>query len=165
MTFQNTRANSSASVGLAAHHLQNLRRRDFLAGEALVDGQWVTGRERDTVIDPATGEEIADVTRCGAAEMEVAITAAERSFPAWRGLLPVRRAAVLRSWASLMLEHEEELAVLVTSEQGKPLAEARQEIAYGAGFLDWFAAEGSEHTERLSRVIRVEVSCKCECSR
>ncbi|WP_247484681.1 NAD-dependent succinate-semialdehyde dehydrogenase [Bradyrhizobium sp. 193] len=142
MTFQRTRGKSSPSMGLATQHLKNLRRRDFLAGEALVDGQWMTGGERDRVIDPATGEEIADVARCGAAEMELAIAAAERSFPAWRGLLPARRAAILRSWASLILEHAEELAVLVTSEQGKPLAEARHEIAYGAGFLEWFAAEG-----------------------
>ncbi|MCK1569478.1 NAD-dependent succinate-semialdehyde dehydrogenase [Bradyrhizobium sp. 173] len=129
-------------AGLAARHLQALRRRDFLAGAALVDGRWVAGQERHRVLDPATGEGIADVARCTAAEMEVAIVAAERSFAAWRKLLPARRGAVLRAWAALMLEHAEELAILVTSEQGKPLAEARQEIAYGAGFLDWFAAEG-----------------------
>ncbi|WOH54473.1 NAD-dependent succinate-semialdehyde dehydrogenase [Bradyrhizobium sp. sBnM-33] len=142
MAFQTTRQKSPHPVGLATRCLQNLRRRDFLAGGALVDGHWVTGGERDLVIDPATGEEIADVARCAAAEMEVAIAAAERSFPAWRELLPARRGAILRSWASLMLEHAEELAILVTSEQGKPLAEARHEIAYGAGFLEWFAAEG-----------------------
>ncbi|MGY3146444.1 aspartate-semialdehyde dehydrogenase [Bradyrhizobium sp. USDA 3397] len=142
MVFQSSRHKRPHSVGLASRYLQNLRRRDFLSGAALVDGQWVSGGERDRVIDPATGEEIADVARCGAAEMEVAIAAAERSFPVWRELLPARRGATLRSWASLMIEHEEELAILVTSEQGKPLAEARQEIAYGAGFLEWFAAEG-----------------------
>lgn len=142
MAFQSTRHKRPHSVGLATRYLQNLRRRDFLAGAALVDGQWVSGGHRDHVIDPATGEEIADVTRCGASEMEVAIAAAERSFPLWRELLPARRGAILRAWASLMFEHEEELAILVTSEQGKPLAEARQEIAYGAGFLEWFAAEG-----------------------
>lgn len=142
MTFQTTRQKSPQSAGLAARYLQNLRRRDFLAGAALVEGQWQAEGQRDPVIDPATGEEIAHVARCGAAEMEMAIAAAERSFPAWRALLPARRGAILRSWASLMLEHAEELAILVTSEQGKPLAEARQEITYGAGFLEWFAAEG-----------------------
>ncbi|MCC8969151.1 NAD-dependent succinate-semialdehyde dehydrogenase [Bradyrhizobium brasilense] len=130
------------SVGLAATHLQSLRRRDFVAGAAFVDGRWIVSERRDDVIDPATGEEIASVSRCSAADMNRAIAAAERSFPAWRELLPARRGVILRSWASLMLEHSEELAILVTSEQGKPLAEARQEIAYGAGFLDWFAAEG-----------------------
>lgn len=142
MAIQSTRHKRTHSVGLATRYLHDLRRRDFLAGEALVDGQWVAGGERDRVIDPATGEEIADVARCGAAAMEAAIAAAERSFTIWRELLPARRGAILRAWASLMLEHEEELAILVTSEQGKPLAEARQEIAYGAGFLEWFAAEG-----------------------
>ncbi|WFU37101.1 NAD-dependent succinate-semialdehyde dehydrogenase [Bradyrhizobium brasilense] len=128
--------------GLAASHLQNLRRRDFVAGDALINGRWVAGDQRDVVVDPATGEEIADVARCSASDMGLAIGAADQSFAAWRGLLPARRGAILRSWASLMLDHSEELAVLVTSEQGKPLKEARQEIAYGAGFLDWFAAEG-----------------------
>ncbi|MBB4264126.1 NAD-dependent succinate-semialdehyde dehydrogenase [Bradyrhizobium sp. CIR3A] len=140
MAFQNTQ--HKRPVGPASKHLQNLRRRDFLSGAALVDGQWVSGGERDRVIDPATGQEIADVARCGSSEMETAVAAAERSSPAWRELLPASRGAILRNWASLMLEHEEELAILVTSEQGKPLAEARQEIAYGAGFLEWFAAEG-----------------------
>ncbi|QQO37562.1 NAD-dependent succinate-semialdehyde dehydrogenase [Bradyrhizobium diazoefficiens] len=129
-------------VGLAARHLEGLRRRDFLAGAALVDGRWVASQQRDVVIDPATGEEIADVARCSPADMELAITAAERSFAAWRELLPARRGAILKAWASLMLDHSEELAILVTSEQGKPLAEARYEISYGAGFLEWFAAEG-----------------------
>ncbi|UWU68005.1 NAD-dependent succinate-semialdehyde dehydrogenase [Bradyrhizobium sp. NC92] len=142
MTFEGTRHKRPHSIGLARRYLQSLRRRDFLSGAAFVDGQWVSCDERDQVIDPATGEEIADVARCGLPEMKLAIAAAERSFPMWRELLPARRGALLQSWASLMLDHEEELAIIVTSEQGKPLAEARQEIAYGAGFLEWFAAEG-----------------------
>ncbi|MCK1586835.1 NAD-dependent succinate-semialdehyde dehydrogenase [Bradyrhizobium sp. 169] len=129
-------------VGLASRHLQNLRRRDFVAGAALIDGCWIAGENRDVVVDPATGEGIADVAHCHVADMNHAIAAAERSFQAWRELLPARRGAILKSWASLMLDHSEELATLVTSEQGKPLAEARHEIAYGAGFLEWFAAEG-----------------------
>lgn len=129
-------------VGIAKRHLQSLRRNDFVAGAAFIGGRWVTSANRDVVIDPATGEEIAEVARCGAAEMDSAIAAAERAFVAWRDLLPASRAAILRSWARLMFDHSEELAILVTSEQGKPLAEARHEIAYGAGFLDWFAAEG-----------------------
>nr|WP_128943490.1 NAD-dependent succinate-semialdehyde dehydrogenase [Bradyrhizobium zhanjiangense] len=127
---------------LATRHLQSLRRRDFVAGAALIDGRWSLGEQRDVVIDPATGEEVADVARCGAADMDLAIAAAERSFRAWREFLPARRGEILRSWASLIRAHTEELAVLVTVEQGKPLGEARYEIGYGAGFLDWFAAEG-----------------------
>lgn len=142
MAFQRIRLKSSPSVGLAIKHLQNLTRRDFVAGAALIDGRWIEAGRPDVVVDPATGEEIANVARCGVAEMNLAISAAERSFAGWRELLPERRGAILRSWASLMRHHSEELAVLVTSEQGKPLAEARHEIAYGAGFLEWFAAEG-----------------------
>ncbi|QOZ11832.1 NAD-dependent succinate-semialdehyde dehydrogenase [Bradyrhizobium sp. CCBAU 51765] len=142
MAIQGTRHKPPQLIGLASRCFRTLRRRDFLSGAALVDGQWVSGHERDHVTDPATGEVIADVARCGAEEMEAAIAAAQRAFYVWRELLPTRRGAILRSWALLMLQHEEELAMLVTSEQGKPLAEARQEIAYGAGFLDWFAAEG-----------------------
>ncbi|MEK9281092.1 NAD-dependent succinate-semialdehyde dehydrogenase [Bradyrhizobium sp. ISRA442] len=142
MAFKTIRHKGPQSVGLATRHLQNLRRRDFLAGSALVDGRWLAGEAREAVIDPATGEEIAEVGRCAAEDINLAIAAAERSFAAWRELLPSRRGAILRDWASLMLDHSEDLAILVTSEQGKPLAEARHEIAYGAGFLEWFAAEG-----------------------
>lgn len=142
MALETIRHKSPHLVGLASRHLQNLRRRDFVAGAALIDGCWIAGENRDVVVDPATGEGIADVAHCHVADMNHAIAAAERSFQAWRELLPARRGAILKSWASLMLDHSEELATLVTSEQGKPLAEARHEIAYGAGFLEWFAAEG-----------------------
>lgn len=142
MTFQTIRHKGPHLAGLASSHLQNLSRRDFIAGAALIDGCWIAGEQRDAVLDPATGQEIANVARCSAADVNRAVAAAERSFPAWRELLPAKRGAILKSWASLMLEHSEELAVLVTSEQGKPLTEARHEIAYGAGFLEWFAAEG-----------------------
>lgn len=142
MTLQNVRHQGPRSLGLAARSLKTLRRRDFLAGAALVDGRWVAGEQRDAVVDPATGEEFADCARCSVAHMEEAIEAAARSFVSWRELLPAERGATLSTWARLMLDHLEELAILVTSEQGKPLAEARQEIAYGAAFLEWFAAEG-----------------------
>lgn len=138
-TVPHTRPYLSA---LARNHLRSLRRSDFLAGSALIAGNWIAGEERDVVVDPATGEEIAKVARCCAADMDLAIASAEGAFSAWRELLPAKRGAILRSWASLMFAHSEDLAVLVTSEQGKPLAEARHEIAYAAGFLEWFAAEG-----------------------
>ncbi|MCC8955782.1 NAD-dependent succinate-semialdehyde dehydrogenase [Bradyrhizobium sp. Pear77] len=129
-------------IALATRHLKSLHRRDFVAGAALIDGHWIGGEQRDIVVDPATGDEIADVARCSAADMDRAIAAADRSFGAWRELLPAKRGGILRSWASLMRNYSEDLAVLVTVEQGKPLAEARCEVAYGAGFLEWFAAEG-----------------------
>jgi len=142
MAFQTVRHKTPHLTALATKHLQSLRRRDFVAGAALIDGRWISGEQRDVVIDPATGEAVADVARCGAADMDLAIAAAERSFRAWRELLPARRGEILRSWASLIRAHTEELAVLVTVEQGKPLAEAQYEIGYGAGFVEWFAAEG-----------------------
>lgn len=142
MVFHAARNKSPKMVGIAASYLQGIRRRDFVAGAALIDGNWIDGLQRDLVVDPATGDEIADVARCSAADVPLAVGAAERSFAAWRALLPAKRGAILRAWASLMREHMEELAILVTCEQGKPLAEARSEIGYGAAFLEWFAAEG-----------------------
>jgi succinate-semialdehyde dehydrogenase/glutarate-semialdehyde dehydrogenase len=93
------------------------------------------------VVDPAKGATLADVPRLGAGETRRAIAAADRAFPAWRGLLAKERAAILARWADLMLEHGEDLAVLMVVEQGKPLAEARAEIDYAASFLQWFAEE------------------------
>lgn len=142
MARQTIRDKTPRLAGIAANYLQRLARRDFVKGDALIDGRWIVGEQRRAVIDPATGEEIADVAHCSAVDVNLAISAAERSFAAWRALLPAKRGGILRSWASLMLDHLDELAILITSEQGKPLAEARHEIVYGAGFLEWFAAEG-----------------------
>ncbi|MGY4498045.1 aspartate-semialdehyde dehydrogenase [Bradyrhizobium sp. GM24.11] len=142
MTLQDVRQKGPIPIGIAGRSLQTLRRRDFLAGAALIDGRWVAGERRDAVVDPATGEVFAESARCSAAHMSAAIEAAERSLLSWRDLLPAARGAILSAWGRLMRDHLEELAILVTSEQGKPLAEARHEIAYGAGFLEWFAAEG-----------------------
>jgi succinate-semialdehyde dehydrogenase / glutarate-semialdehyde dehydrogenase len=93
------------------------------------------------VDDPATGETITTVPRMGAAETERALRAAEEALPTWRGLLAKDRARILRRWGDLMMEHEEQLATLLTTEQGKPLAESRVEIAYAASFLEWFGEE------------------------
>jgi succinate-semialdehyde dehydrogenase / glutarate-semialdehyde dehydrogenase len=93
------------------------------------------------VRNPATGEVIEQVPRHGVAETRAAIAAAERAFPAWRGRTAKERALVLRRLADLMLERQEELARLLTTEQGKPLAEARGEIAYAASFFEWFGEE------------------------
>ena len=110
---------------------------------AFVDGAWADADSGETfaVANPATGDILADVPRMGAEETRRAIKAAERAYPAWRNLLAKDRARFLRRWADLMLEHEEDLAVLMVSEQGKPLAEARAEVAYAAAFLEWFGEE------------------------
>jgi succinate-semialdehyde dehydrogenase/glutarate-semialdehyde dehydrogenase len=93
------------------------------------------------VVDPATGQTIEDVARMGAAETTRALRRAEEALPAWRGMLARDRARIMRRWSDLMLEHEEQLARLLTTEQGKPLAESRAEIVYAASFLEWFGEE------------------------
>jgi succinate-semialdehyde dehydrogenase/glutarate-semialdehyde dehydrogenase len=93
------------------------------------------------VLDPATGETIAEVPRMGAAETRRAIARAEEALPAWRALLAKDRARILRRWSDLMLEHEDDLAHLLTTEQGKPLAESRLEVQYAASFYEWFGEE------------------------
>ena len=97
--------------------------------------------ETFAVENPATGETIARVPRLGAAETRRALARAEAALPAWRSLLAKDRARILRRWADLMLEHEDELAHLLTTEQGKPLAESRVEIQYAASFYEWFGEE------------------------
>jgi succinate-semialdehyde dehydrogenase / glutarate-semialdehyde dehydrogenase len=116
---------------------------DFVLRQAYVDGRWVDADDGAAfpVVDPATGEPIAEVPRMGAAETRRAIEAAERALPAWRARPAKERAAVLRRLGDLMLAHLEELAALMTREQGKPLAESRAEIAYAASFCEWFGEE------------------------
>ncbi|TWJ32628.1 NADP-dependent succinate-semialdehyde dehydrogenase [Geobacter argillaceus] len=112
--------------------------------QCYVDGRWIGADSGETVAvaNPATGEKIGVIPKMGAAETRRAIEAANEAFPAWRARTAGERSAILRRWFELMLEHQEDLAVLMTAEQGKPLAEARGEIAYAASFLEWFAEEG-----------------------
>jgi succinate-semialdehyde dehydrogenase/glutarate-semialdehyde dehydrogenase len=112
--------------------------------QAFVDGAWcdADGKGRFPVRNPATGETLAEVPRMGAAETRRAIEAANRAFPAWRAKTAKERAAILRRWHDLMMANQDDLAVLMTAEQGKPLAEAKGEIAYAASFIEWFAEEG-----------------------
>jgi len=111
---------------------------------SFVNGQWVGATSGATfeVINPATGRVIESVADLSAADCVRAIDAAEAAFPAWAGLTAKERSAILRRWFNLITEHTEELAYLITEEMGKPLAEARGEVAYGASFVDWFAEEG-----------------------
>jgi succinate-semialdehyde dehydrogenase / glutarate-semialdehyde dehydrogenase len=116
---------------------------ELLRTRAYVDGEWVEADSRATfpVVNPATGETLADVPRLGAAETRRAIEAAARALPAWRARTAKDRARVLLRLATLMAEHEEDLASLMVLEQGKPLAEARVEIGYALSFYEWFAEE------------------------
>ncbi len=111
--------------------------------DAFIDGRWVgaSNGARFEVTNPASGEVIAQVADCGAEEAEAAITAAHRAQPAWAARPASERSAILRRWRDLLVEHADPLARLLTREMGKPLAEAKGEILYGAGYLEWFAEE------------------------
>jgi succinate-semialdehyde dehydrogenase / glutarate-semialdehyde dehydrogenase len=114
---------------------------DLIRTGNYIDGAWVASATTYAVTNPATGEVIVDVARAGAAETQDAIDAAQRALPGWRDLLAKERSARLRRWYELMMANSEALAQLLSSEQGKPLAEARGEVAYAASFLEWFAEE------------------------
>lgn len=109
----------------------------------LIDDAWCEGEngERETVINPATGEPLAAVAQMSAGQTRAAIAAAERALPGWRALSGQQRAARLNAWAELIDAAREDLAQLLTAEQGKPLAEARGEISYANSFIRWFAEE------------------------
>ncbi|MBB5497606.1 NAD-dependent succinate-semialdehyde dehydrogenase [Paraburkholderia sp. MM5384-R2] len=116
---------------------------DLLREAMLIDGKWVQADSCQSidVVNPATGELVARVPNGGAAETRRAIDAAERAMRGWRKTLPKERAKVLRKLYELMLEHIEDLAVIMTAEQGKPLVESRGEILYAAGFIEWYSEE------------------------
>lgn len=111
---------------------------------AFIDGQWCTADSQQSIAvhNPATGELLGSVPNMSAAETHRAIAAANAALPAWRNKTAAQRGKILRRWYQLMLENQDDLALLMTLEQGKPLTEARGEIAYGASFLEWFAEEG-----------------------
>jgi succinate-semialdehyde dehydrogenase / glutarate-semialdehyde dehydrogenase len=117
---------------------------DLLREQAWLNGDWVDADSGETfpVTNPASGEELARVPRMRAAETRRALEAAEAAFPGWRGRTAAERARIMRRWADLMLEHLDDLALLLTLEQGKPLAESEAEIRYAAAFLEWFGEEG-----------------------
>ncbi len=116
----------------------------LLRMQCSINGQWFDADNGETiaVTNPATGETIGTIPKMGAAETRRAIEAANAAYPAWRSRTAAERSAIIRRWSDLMLENQEDLAVLMTAEQGKPLAESRGEIAYAASFLEWFAEEG-----------------------
>ncbi|MFV0297086.1 MAG: NAD-dependent succinate-semialdehyde dehydrogenase [Hyphomicrobiaceae bacterium] len=112
----------------------------LLKTQCFINGEWV-GKPEIAVTNPATGAEIAKVPRLGRAEAKAAIDAAEKAFGPWSRMLAKERAAILRKWFDLQMAHADELALLLTSEQGKPLPEARGEIVYGASFTEFYAEE------------------------
>jgi succinate-semialdehyde dehydrogenase / glutarate-semialdehyde dehydrogenase len=110
--------------------------------QAFIDGAWADGSaERFDVHNPADGGKLAEIANCGPRDAERAIAAAARAWPAWRSRIAKDRAAVLKRWYDLILANGDDLAKLMTAEQGKPLAESKGEIGYGASFIEWFAEE------------------------
>lgn len=128
---------------MAMENLSLLKDSALLRTQMYIGGQWVNAASSQTfpVRNPATGEVLAQVADGGAAETEQAIAAAETAFPGWRAKTAAQRANLLWRWHELILAHAEDLALLMTLEQGKPLAEARGEVRYGASFVEWFAEE------------------------
>ncbi|MBE0474687.1 NAD-dependent succinate-semialdehyde dehydrogenase [Rhodoferax sp.] len=113
----------------------------LLKADALINGQWVSGASRFAVTDPATGAHLADVANLGPAEAEAAIAAANAAWPAWRSKTAKERSIILRKWYDLLMANQDDLGRIMTAEQGKPLPEAKGEVAYGASFVEWFAEE------------------------
>ncbi|MEX0923318.1 MAG: NADP-dependent succinate-semialdehyde dehydrogenase [Rhodovibrionaceae bacterium] len=132
---------AKAAGGNGAPQLKDM---SLFRQQCYIDGQWIDADSGETleVTNPATGEVLGTVPKMGEAETRRAIAAAEKAWPAWRAKTAKERATVLRRWFDLMMENQDDLAVLMTMEQGKPLAEAKGEIAYGASFIEWFAEEG-----------------------
>ncbi|UCV22519.1 NAD-dependent succinate-semialdehyde dehydrogenase [Ferribacterium limneticum] len=122
----------------------NLQNTDLLRSTGKIGQNWNAADDGSTfaVINPASGEQIGEVPLCGAAETRRAIDAANAAWPAWRALTARRRAQILQGWNRLILDNVDDLAQIITAECGKPLAEAKGEVIYGASFIEWFAEEG-----------------------
>ncbi len=117
---------------------------DLFRQQCYINGEWLDAKSGETmaVTNPANGKTLGQIPKMGADETRQAIDSANTAWPAWRDKTASERSAILRRWNDLMLEHQEDLAQIMTAEQGKPLAESRGEIAYGASFIEWFAEEG-----------------------
>jgi succinate-semialdehyde dehydrogenase/glutarate-semialdehyde dehydrogenase len=126
----------------------NPQNTDLFRQAALIDGVWISRADLE-VFNPATGAVLGTMPNCTAEETTAAIAAAERAMPSWRARTHAERADILMCWFELMQQHEEDLAQILTAEQGKPLAEARGEIRYGASFVRWFAEEARRIDGRI----------------
>lgn len=143
-------------------HTIQLKDPSLLQTQCFINGNWC-GEPQLAVFNPANGQEIAQVPRFGAAETEAAINAANAALPAWRAKSAKERSQLLRRWFELLMQNQEDLAQIMTAEQGKPLAEARGEIAYAASFIEWFAEEAKRvygdtmpHPQAGSRIITLK---------
>lgn len=119
-----------------------LKDNELLKNFSYINGSWHSSKTTLAVTNPATGELVANVSNAGTVETELAVKAAKNAFKLWSGKSANERATLMRNWFNLMMQHQDDLARILTLEQGKPLVEARGEIAYGAAFIEWFAEEG-----------------------
>ncbi len=121
----------------------SLQNSELVATQGLINGKWIAADSGATLVvdNPATGEVLVEIADMGAAETRRAIDAASAAFPAWSGLTAKQRGQILEKWHDLILENQDELAAILTSEQGKPLAEAKGEVVYGAAYIKWFSEE------------------------
>ena len=123
--------------------MNSLNDSDLWRSQAYIDGAWVEGHRQQTfaVLNPSSQECLVDMADCDGQDTQLAIDAANRALVSWRALLPAERSVILRRWYDLIVQHSDDLARIMTLEQGKPLAEAKGEVIYGAGFVDWYADE------------------------
>ncbi|HSW07371.1 NAD-dependent succinate-semialdehyde dehydrogenase [Aquabacterium sp.] len=128
-------------MDMSSSPLATLNDPGLLKTDALIGGEWAAGQTRFAVNDPATGLKLADVANLGPVDCHNAIVAAERAWAPWRAKTAKERAAIMMKWFALLNQHADDLARIMTAEQGKPLAEARGEVGYGASFIEWFAEE------------------------
>ena len=128
-------------MDMKASPLAQLKDPTLLKTDGLINGAWVSGSSRFDVLDPATGQKLADVANLGPADAEAAIAAANAAWGAWKAKTAKERSIILRKWYDLLMANQDDLGRLMTAEQGKPLPEAKGEVAYGASFVEWFAEE------------------------
>jgi succinate-semialdehyde dehydrogenase/glutarate-semialdehyde dehydrogenase len=133
--------NLETSMDMKTAPLSLLNDPTLLKTDSLINGQWVAGTSRFDVNDPATGKKLADVANLGPADAEAAIAAANTAWGPWKAKTGKERSAILRKWFDLLMANQEDLGRIMTAEQGKPFAEAKGEVAYGASFVEWYAEE------------------------
>ena len=121
--------------------LAQLKDPSLLKTDALINGEWVKGSQRFDVLDPSNGHKLADVANLSPDDATRAVSAADAAWPAWRNKTAKERSIILRKWYDLLMANVDDLARILTAEQGKPYAEAKGEVAYGASFVEWYAEE------------------------
>lgn len=121
--------------------MQQITDQRLVKNASYINGSWISSDEKFDVSNPASGDVIARISNAGTDETELAIESANKAFPAWSAKSAIERARLLHKWFDLMMAHQQDLGIILTLEQGKPLAEAKGEIAYGAAFIEWFSEE------------------------